>query len=302
MVHPGIPDAPSEDDVAAVGVSPGNDEPNVFGFRDYRAYLKAFYEARRQASSIFSYRFMAQRLDVDAGQLSRILQGRLHLPQRAVAATIRLCRLGGRQAAYFEELMRLARAKTPEEEGRSLERLSALETPAARETEIGQADYYSRWHHSVVRALASLESIPQDPSSIARSCLPALSSEAVAESLALLERCGLLRRDPSGRLVPDEPHIAPHRSVRPELLRAWHAQAMDQARKALADTPASERDVSTMTVAVDAAALDLVREWIADLRRQARALSASSCEPDKVFQVNVQWFPVGRRGKGRAAG
>lgn len=272
-------------------------DPVIFGFLDYREYLKALYEARREASSIFSYRFMAQRLDVDAGQLSRILQGKLHLPQRALAATIQLCRLEGREAAYFEELMRRARAKTPEEAARSQERLDALKVPAAGEVEAGQSDYYARWHHSVVRALASLEAMPQDSDTIARSCRPALTGREAAESLDLLENLGLLRRDDSGRLVPSEPHIAPHPSVSPELLRQWHSQAMSQARASLEQTPPSERDMSTMTVAVNASDLAKVREWIADLRRQVRALAANTATPDRVFQVNVQWFPVARRGK-----
>lgn len=280
-------------------VKPKAADPVVFGFQDYREYLKALYDARREASPIFSYRFMAQRLDVDAGQLSRILQGKLHLPQRALAATIQLCRLEGREAAYFEELMRRARAraKTPEEAARSQERLDALKVPTAGEVEAGQSEYYARWHHSVVRALASIEAMPQDASMVARSCRPALTEREAGESLELLERLALLRRDDSGRLVPSEPHIAPHPSVPPELLRQWHSQAMSQARMSLERTPPAERDMTTMTVAVNASDLAKVREWIADLRRQVRALAANTAAPDRVFQVNVQWFPVARRGK-----
>lgn len=284
-------------------VKPKVADPVVFGFQDYRDYMKALYDARREASSIFSYRFMAQRLDVDAGQLSRILQGKLHLPQRALAATIQLCRLEGREAAYFEELMRLARAKTPEEAARSQERLDALKVPTTGEVESGQSEYYARWHHSVVRALASLETMPQDAPTVAKSCRPALTEQEAGESLGLLERLALLRRDDSGRLVPSEPHIAPHQSVPPELLRQWHSQAMSQARASLEQTPPSERDMSTMTVAVNGSDLAKVREWIADLRRQVRALAANTVEPDRVFQVNVQCFPVARRAKrvGRAS-
>lgn len=278
-------------------VKPKAADPLVFGFQDYREFLKALYDARRQASPIFSYRFMAQRLDVDAGQLSRILQGKLHLPQRALAATIQLCRLEGREAAYFEELMRRARAKTPEEASRSQERLDALKVPAAGEVESGQSEYYALWHHSVVRALASLEAMPQDAPTIARSCRPALTEREADESLGLLERLALLRRDGSGRLVPSEPHIAPHRSAPPELLRQWHSQAMSQARTSLEKTPPAERDMSTMTVAVNASDLAKVREWIADLRRQVRSLAANTAAPDRVFQVNVQCFPVAQRAK-----
>lgn len=284
-------------------MKPKRTDPVVFGFLDYREYLKALYDSRREASNVFSYRFMAQRLDVDAGQLARILQGKLHLPQRALAAAIQLCRLEGREAAYFEELVRHGRAKNPEEASRSLERLEALKVPAPRSVPADQAEFYGQWHHSLVRALAALDGIPQDPETLAHSCRSPLSREEVSASLSLLERLGLLERDASsGRLRAGEAHLTPGDGISPEALREWHAQAMEQAQRALAEVPPTERDLSTMTLALNASELATVKEWVADLRRQVRALSASTEKPDRVFQVNVQFFPVAKRPKTKRPG
>jgi uncharacterized protein (TIGR02147 family) len=283
-------------------LKPKQTDPVVFGFLDYREYLKALYDSRREASSVFSYRFMAQRLDVDAGQLARILQGKLHLPQRALAAAIQLCRLEGREAAYFEELVRHGRAKNPEETARSLERLEALKVPAPCAVPPDQAAYYGQWHHSLVRALAALEGIPQDPETIARSCRRPVSPEDVSKSLSLLEGLGLLVRDASGRLLAGEPHLTPGDGIDPGVLREWHAQAMEEARRALAEIPPTERDLSTVTLALNSTELATVREWVADLRRQVRALSARTEKPDRVYQVNVQFFPVAKRAKTKRPG
>ena len=278
-------------------------DPVIFGFLDYREYLKALYDSRREASSVFSYRFMAQRLDVDAGQLARILQGKLHLPQRALAAAIQLCRLEGREAAFFEELVRHGRAKDPEDAARCLERLEALKVPAPRFVPPDQAAFYSQWHHSLVRALAALEGIPQDPETLAKSCRTPLSRDQVASSLKLLEHLRLLDRDPAtDRLQAGEPHLTPGDGISPEVLRNWHVQAMDQARLALAEIPPTERDMSTMTLALNASELATVQEWVADLRRQVRAASAGTEQPDRVFQVNVQFFPVAKRAKTKRPG
>lgn len=278
-------------------------DPVVFGFLDYREYLKALYDSRRETSNVFSYRFMAQRLDVDAGQLARILQGKLHLPQRALAAAIQLCRLEGREAAYFEELVRHGRAKTPEEAARSLERLEALKVPAPHAVPPDRAAFYGQWHHSLVRALAALEGIPQDPETLARCCRNPLSREDVSVSVSLLEGLGLLERDASsGRLRAGEPHLTPGEGIAPGVLRDWHAQAMEQAQRALAEIPPTERDLSTMTLALNSSELATVQEWVADLRRQVRALAVGTERPDRVFQVNVQFFPVAKRPKTKRPG
>ena len=116
--------------------------PDLFSHDDYRAYLRAHYEHRRSIQSTFSYRFMASRLDMDAGQLAHILQGRLHLPQRVLPAVLKLCRFGSLESAYFEELLRLARARTDEERARCRERLDALRSVAPKELDAGSAGFY----------------------------------------------------------------------------------------------------------------------------------------------------------------
>jgi uncharacterized protein (TIGR02147 family) len=102
--------------------------PDLSAFADYREFLRRYYEFRRAVQPSFSYRFMATRLEIDPGQLSHILQGRRHLPQRVLAATMRLCRFTPRDAAIFEEMVRLGRSRNPEDAARSRERLDALRT------------------------------------------------------------------------------------------------------------------------------------------------------------------------------
>jgi uncharacterized protein (TIGR02147 family) len=215
---------------------------------------------------------------------------------------MKLCKLDGREAAYFEDLFRLGKAKDPEEAERCRERLAALKVPPPQVVGMEQADYYRQWRHSVVRAIATLDSIPQEPELIANSCQPPMGPEQAKESLELLQKLGLLVRGSDNRLHASDPHLAAHENLPLELLRGWHAQAMEQGRKALADIPPTERDVSTMTLALTAADLPTVRAWVVDLRRQVRALAASTTNPDRVFQVNVQFFPVAERARSRKPG
>ncbi len=301
MVGAGEPGRKRGRRVASLELKPGSTDPVIFAYLDYREYLKALYETRRERSSIFSYRFMAQRLDVDAGQLARILQGKLHLPQRALAATLQLCRLEGREAAYFEELVRHGRARNPEEAARSFERLEALKVPTPQAVE--NADFYARWHHSVVRALAALPDAPSDPEALAGMVRPPFATEEALSSLQLLEQLGLLARDPeTGRWRATEPHLTPGAEVSPAAIRQWHAQAMEEARRALAELPPDARDLSTVTLALNAAELATVKGWVADLRRQVRALAENTPQPDRIFQVNLQFFPVARRARSKRPG
>ena len=57
----------------------------------------------------------------------------------------------------------------------------------------------------------------------------------------------------------------------------------------------ADRDISTITVAFRTADLRIVREWLADARRQIQKLAQDTEAPDRVVQFNAQLFPVAYR-------
>lgn len=275
--------------------------PDIYAFQDYRSYLLAHYEHRRLLQKSFSYRFMASRLGVDAGQLAHILRGRLHLPQRALSGAIILCRLDERQAAYFEELLRLATCKDPEEQARIRERLDALREISIRQIPSSRSGYYGHWKHATLRALAGILPTSGDGSDLGRHCLPELSGAEASESVAFLEREGLLERDEWGRLAPVDTHVAPSPEVPREILRKWHEQVLQLAGQSLDRIAADHRDVSTLTVALSQADFQTVAEWVGEFRRSVQALATASPSPDRVVQACVQLIPVSKPARKRKA-
>jgi uncharacterized protein (TIGR02147 family) len=267
--------------------------PSVFQFEDYRAFLLAHYEARKAVRKQFSYRFMAGRLDVDAGQLAWILKGKLHLPVRSISVAIRMCQLDGRAAAYFEELSRLARAKSNGERARCRERLAAMRGVDSRPVEPCQASFYGQFHLSVLRALAPLQR-GATASQLGALCIPPLESEVAERSLETLRSLGLLQGTKDGWKLPD-PHIVAGNAIDPAVLRSFHSQAIAQAMQALQTQRPADRDISTITVAFRTADLRIVREWLADARRQIQKLAQDTEAPDRVVQFNAQLFPVAYR-------
>lgn len=274
--------------------------PDLFAFSDYREFLKAHYEHRRKLQPAFSYRFMAARLDIDAGQLAHILQGRLHLPQRALPATLKLCRLGTLESAYFEELMRLARSRKEDEKERCRERLDALRAVVPRELGPESAGFYAHWRHAVVRSLAGVVQARKAEGLASRCDPPATPAEA-EESVRLLENLGLLERDPEGFLRPAQPHLTAGPQVPRDELRRWHDQVLELAGRSVDRFGVSEREVTTLTAALSEEDFGTVRGWIADFRRQAQALAGGSSDPDRVMEVCIQFFPVAEV-PGNAAG
>jgi uncharacterized protein (TIGR02147 family) len=265
----------------------------VYSHEDWRAYFRDELERRRGAQEEFTSRALALRLGMDPAQLHRIVHGRTPLPFRYVPAIAEIFQMDRRAAAYFEELLRCDRAKSPEEKTRSRERLSALRGVAARPVEGNQAEYYGHWRHSVIRSLVGLGGVKGDGAALGSLCMPPVSPDEARQSVDLLLELGLAERDGDGKLRLSESHLTTGPDVPAPVVRAFHRQAIDLARSALETIPASERDISAVTASLDATGLETLRELARELRQKVQTLSHGTRDPDRVFQLNIQLFPVG---------
>lgn len=273
----------------------------VFTYLDYRAFLKETHEELQRRDPGLSLRAFAGQFPIDPGQLVRILQGKNHLSTRFVPVLAAMTGMDDRAAAYFEELLHLAAAKTSDEEERSRERLLALRGVATRALASGQAEYYAHPRHAVVRALLGLGPYLGAPDELGRMCLPSLPAEDVLHSLSVLTSLGLVIQDDTGawRLVDD--HLVPGSDIPVQTLRALHLQLMELGRSSLERIAPEERDIGALTLSVDAQGMERIRELSRDLRRRIQTLVESSKAADRIYQLNMQAFPAAIRTEGIAA-
>lgn len=271
---------------------------SVFSFLDYRAFLQSYQESRKADKDWYSVRYMAGRIDMDPGQLVKVLQGKLHLPLARLPAISKLCRFDGREEAYFETLVRLGRAKTRGEVQELTERIVALRGVEVKGLEADQAEYFHNWHHAVVRSLAGIVPFRGGFDTIGEMITPRVSGEKIKESVELLSRLGLLREDDKGFWRLAEPHVHPGEKMPSEVVRRFQGQTMRLAERSLEEIPVDERDISSLTVTLKWSDLPRMREKVSEIRRQIQTLAQDCSEPDGVFQLNIQLFPVARvRGK-----
>lgn len=265
--------------------------PDIFGYLDYRTFLRDHYLARKEADRFFSYRQMALRTGVDAGWIAKILQGQEHLSSRSLEPFCRLCRLGERESTYFLALVTFGKAKGTSERAEAFERVMSLKSPHRTTLGERQLAYYSRWYHAPVRSLLAILGSRATPERIAKLLCPNVPAAEVADSIALLEELGLVRRLANGWDLVDAFVASPPEGAR-AAVRGYQAQAMDLAKAALERHNPDLRDISTLTLSFDREDLPLVRERLAAVRDSLIQLSAEARTPQVVYQVNLQVFPL----------
>lgn len=265
----------------------------VYSHEDWRAYLQDQLELCRKTPEGITSRGLALRLGLDPAQFQLIVRGRTRLPFRHVPAIAEIFQMDRRATAYFEELLRCDRARSPEEKTRSRERLSALRKVAVRPVDGVQAEFYGHWRHSVIRSLMGLVEVNGDGGGLGTLCIPPVTSDEARQSVDLLLDLGLAERDADGNLRLSESHLTGGPDVPAPVLRGFHRQAIDLAKAALETIPASDRDISAVTASLDANGLEILRELAHELRQKVQSLSQGTNDPDRVFQLNIQLFPVG---------
>lgn len=266
---------------------------HLYEHTDYRAWLKQRAEELKGRKPFFSYRYIATRLDLNAGLIARILNAQSHLGLKHVVATAKLFELSGSEAEFFEELVRFGRAKVQKDWERHFARMQAIRGETFRTVADAQIDYYSAWQHNALRTLLSiLEFKGQNFRRLGSQLVPALSAEETRQSVALLEELGLVRQRGDGVYEVPDRFISTGERWKASLIGRFQKEMIRLSAEALDTIPGPLRDVSTLTIPFSKAMLDVARDRIREFRQEMLALARDLEVEDCVYQLNLQFFPL----------
>lgn len=264
----------------------------VFEYLDYRDILKDAYEERKASSPLFSYRILADTLGLDPSNTFRVLQKDLHLPARCLPRVFEFLGLTGRSAEYFQLLTAYARERNGEARKEILEKALALRDVARRKLVDQELAYYRDWWVVAVRSMLEVVQGRVRPAEIAARLNPPVSENDVERALELLLELGLAKKASSGRIMLSETHLTAGGEEKVEAVRDFQRQILSMAAESLERFPREQRDISTITFAVDREAFVEIREMLRECRRQIQKRIEESRNPDRVLQLSMALFPL----------
>jgi uncharacterized protein (TIGR02147 family) len=161
-----------------------------------------------------------------------------------------------------------------------------------------QYTYFSQWYHPVVRELVTQQDFRSDYARLARSVNPAITIRQARASVQLLLALGLVQKDGKGRLRQSDTAITTGEQYTSLAVRRFQKTAAGLAAEALERVPKEARDISTLTAGVSAAGFARMREEMARCRRRLAQIASEDNPADRVYQLNMQLFPVSALPKG----
>lgn len=277
-------------------------EVNVYDFLDYRAYLRAYYEAAKRTRPSFSFRLFSKLAGLRSPNfLKLVIDGERNLGADSIERFAGALGLEGSDAEFFRDLVAFGQAQTLTDKNRAFERIAASRRfRAARRIDGELFAYLSHWYNPAIRELAARDDFQEEPRWIAAQLRPTIGPAEAAEAMKLLLSLGLLVRNPeTGRVERGEPTLTTEHEVRSLGAAAFHRQMLERAAQSIESVPRELRDLAALTVCVSPETAALVKQRIHQFRESLTELCDSDQRGSTVYQLNVQWFPLSRsKGEG----
>jgi uncharacterized protein (TIGR02147 family) len=266
---------------------------SLFDYLDYREFLRDFYLEQKRKNSSYSFRFLAQKTNVDPAHIARVFQLKRHLSDKSLAPFIQLCKFSEEERTYFDRLVAFNLARTEREAKQAFETLISLSSVKSHTLRPDQYAYYTHWYFTAVRALISMRPFKvHDAGAIAKMLSPPISLRQARDAVNLLLKLGLVNKGDDGTLQCCDTHVTTGPTWRSFAAKTFQAETIRLAAESLDAHPKELRDISTVTVGIKRERMEEMRQKIADFRKSIMHLAEEDLEPDDIFQLNIQLFPL----------
>jgi uncharacterized protein (TIGR02147 family) len=278
---------------------------DLLQYLDFRAYLRDYYREKKAASPAFSHQSFARKAGIaSSGFLLHVMKGERNLTGPVRFKVAQAMGLGKAEAEYFGWLVDFGQAKSQGEKDLAYGKIMAIRRHAqVRQIEDGQFAFYSDWLHSVLRELAPLAPAKFPVARLAKLVVPPPSAAEAAASLKLLLELRLFSRAADGAFAQRDPFVGGSGApVRKPAITHFQRAMLELAKQAWDHFGENEIAMRTATLALsEGAAAAAKQELKACLARILDLAQADSAPADRVYHVNLNFFPMTKDLKGLRA-
>jgi uncharacterized protein (TIGR02147 family) len=270
---------------------------DVFQYRDYRAFLREYYERNKRRKGGYSLRAFSRTTGLRSpNYLKLVMDGDRNLTPPMALRFAEGCGLSGEAIEYFCELVAYNQAELAKQRELHYERLKRFSRfRKVHKLEAAQSAYHSEWHIPAIRELVARADFREDPAWIAKTLMPPISLAQAKRGLAILLELGLLVRDGAGRLVQPQELVETPEGPLGHHVVEFHRAMMAHAAEALDRVPREEREIASLTLCVSAAQFARLKAELAALRNLLLQRYQADADAERVVQVNFQLFPLSQK-------
>jgi uncharacterized protein (TIGR02147 family) len=269
---------------------------SILEYTDYRTFLKEFIQLRHDQGLPASNRWFAQKLNINSNAwLTYVLQGKRNLNNQTTQLLSVLFKFSASESRYFKALVQFNQAKTIDERNLYYREMElARKSGSTKIVSSDQYEFYSVWYHSAIRSIIDMYPDFTDFETLGTLVSPPITASEAKKSVTLLERLGLIFKDADGKYHVGDKTISTGTYEKALAIANFQRETMKLAQEALDRVPKTERDISTMTLGISGEALEKIQVLLQETRRKIAEIASADPGSDRVFQLNMQLFPLSK--------
>ena len=227
-----------------------------------------------------------------SGWFSDILKARQNLAGTQLIKLISLLNLSQKEADYFESLVQFNQSASLAEKNRYYRKLISFRDPQSKIVGQDRFEYYSKWYYSAIQELLFFHDFRGDYPSLSKKVYPPIRVYEAMEVIKLLEKLEFIRKDAQGFYRPLESTLKKDASFKSLFAVNYLRAGMELGVAALEFFPKEERHISGMTLSFSESFRKLAIIEIENFRNRLLTLMEEDSHPEKVHQLNLQFFPL----------
>ncbi len=219
-----------------------------------------------------------------------VLKGKKVTPQ-FVERFIPILELDSEEAEFFRVLVKFNQADTLHDRELYFRQLISLNKTPKAIVDLSAYEFYRRWYHIAIRTLLDTYDFSDNYPDLAKKLIPPITVKQAKESIALLEKLSLIKKNEDGFFKPTQKALATADYVKDELIRQYQLQCIELAEKAVFREDADPQDIYTNTISISQQGLKRLQLLLKRFKSEVCSLVNKDEHPaDQVYQLNVQLF------------
>lgn len=241
-----------------------------------KEFLFKIYTEKKSRNTNYSIRAFARDLAIPSGRLTEIFNGKRNLTEKLGHRISEKLALSNTETLSFIDTIR-------QEKTYKKKSLTGQQIPLE--------DFEKVFSPNALAILSLMEtrSFRSDTAFIAQRL--SLSEQEVSVLINTLIHMGYVKVDAKGRMKPSHTSTYTSDEVPAQSIRNFHKQNLARVINNLDNIAIKDRDVTSMTMAIDKNKLDVAKKKIAKFRRSLTKYLETGRKTE-IYTLNVQLFPV----------
>jgi uncharacterized protein (TIGR02147 family) len=267
--------------------------PSIYKYLNYREYLHDYFVEQKQFQKQLTHRVVLNKMGITStGFLSNVITGKKNLNEEMSGKLGKIINLAARERRYLNAMVTYTQTKSIEEKKKYLDQLLAMRKTDLTHMSEDQFSIFSQWYYVYIRDMLCFFDVTTDYRALAARLDPPIKPEEAQAAILALERLGLVKKDNNGCYRPIDRLITTGDEVHSVQLANFQLTTMDMAKRSLQKHPAEERDISFVSLTLSKERFNQIKSEVQAFRKRLLLMAKDEQKPDRVYQCNIQLFPV----------